>query len=140
MGLILDTSLIVGQERRRFDLKAFLQTQPDETPYLTTITVSELLHGVERADSEARARQRSVSIEKLLQNITILPFDLAQARCHARIWAHLERAGEMIGPYDLLIAAAGIAADHTVATLNPGEFRRVPDLNVIDASPFRVDR
>ncbi len=138
MGLILDTSLLIGQERRRFDLKGFLTSCIDEEISLTTITVSELLHGAERADSPERARRRHDSIQRLLENFAILPFDLEQARHHARVWADLERRGQMIGPHDLLIAAAGLALGHQVATLNAGEFQRVPGLNVIDASPFRI--
>ena len=140
MGLILDTSLIIGQERRRFDLRSFLEKHSSETPYLTTITVSELLHGVERADTEERAKKRSDNIEKLIQNLTVLPFDLTQARRHAQIWAHLEKQGNLIGPYDLLISAAGLATNNAVATLNPSEFSRVPNLSVINATPFRIER
>ena len=140
MGLILDTSLIIGQERRRFDLKAFLEANSREALFLTSITASELLHGVERADTEERAKRRGENIERLIQSLRVISFDLDQARCHARIWAHLERSGSMIGPYDLLIAAAGLATGNKVATLNPDEFNRVPDLSVVDATPFRVDR
>jgi tRNA(fMet)-specific endonuclease VapC len=64
-------------------------------------------------------------------------FDLAQARCHARIWANLETRGLMIGAHDLQIAAAGLAFGHEIATLNAREFQRVIGLNVADATLFR---
>src|SRR5258706_375778 len=66
-----------------------------------------------------------------------LPFDLAQARVHARIWADLQTRGQMIGPHDLQIGAAALALGHEVATLNVQEFQRVTGLKVVDATPFR---
>lgn len=58
------------------------------------------------------------------------PFDLVQARVHARIWAELVSCGQMIEPHDMLIASAGVALGHEVATLNVQEFQRVTGLKV----------
>lgn len=67
---------------------------------------------------------------------SVQPFDLGQARVHARIWADLASRGEMIGAHDLQIAAAALALDHELATLNVHEFRRVAGLKLIDATAF----
>jgi tRNA(fMet)-specific endonuclease VapC len=66
----------------------------------------------------------------------VQPFELTQARYHARVWADLETRGEMIGAHDLLIAATALSLDHEIGTLNVSEFRRVPGLKLVDASPF----
>ncbi|HXI73083.1 MAG TPA: hypothetical protein VNN22_22310, partial [Verrucomicrobiae bacterium] len=76
-------------------------------------------------------------VEQILSAVPILPFDFAQARVHARIWANLETRGQVIGPHDLQIAAAGLALGYEVATLNTQEFQRVTELKVVDATPFR---
>jgi predicted nucleic acid-binding protein len=76
-------------------------------------------------------------VEQILASITVEPFDLAQARCHARLWADLEARGCVIGAHDLQIAAAGLALGHDVATLNIAEFQRITGLRVVDASPYR---
>ncbi|MCI0744553.1 MAG: hypothetical protein L0Y58_04020 [Verrucomicrobia subdivision 3 bacterium] len=73
----------------------------------------------------------------MLASVLILPFDLAEARSHARIWADLESRGLMIGPHDLQIAATALAATHDLATLNVQEFQRIPSLKVADATSFR---
>jgi tRNA(fMet)-specific endonuclease VapC len=137
MGLILDTSLLIAQERGKFDLAAFLRQFPQEQPMITAITASELLHGVERAQDTAVRAKRQKHVEEILGALIVQPFDLAQARVHARIWADLAARGQMIGPHDLQIAAAGIALGHAVGTLNVQEFKRVPNLKIVDASPFR---
>ena len=95
------------------------------------------MHGVERAQDPARKAWRQRHVEQILAALTIQPFDLTQARVHARIWADLESRGQIIGPHDLQIAAAGLASGHEVATLNAQEFQRVPGLKVLDATPFR---
>ena len=79
---------------------------------------------------------RQNRVEHVVATVLVLPFDLGEARCHAKIWAELEANGLMIGPHDLQIAATGLAQDHAVATLNAREFQRVPGLRVLDATPF----
>ena len=76
------------------------------------------------------------TIMSILSALAVQPFDLAQARVHARIWAELEAVGQMIGAHDLQIAAAGLTLGCQVASLNVREFRRVTGLAVVDATPF----
>ncbi len=140
MGLILDSSILIADERNRLDTVEFLRQIGEAEPVITAITASELLHGLERADNPVNRARREQHLRDIFSSLTVVPFDLAQARHHARIWADLERRGQMIGPYDLLIAAAGLATGYAVATLNVGEFNRVPGLSVIDAAPFRIER
>jgi len=137
MGLILDTSILIVDERGKFDMPGFLRQFPAPQPLITAITASELLHGVERAQDVARRTRRQHHVEQILASLFVQAFDLAQARCHARLWADLETRGLMIGAHDLQIAAAGLALRHDVATLNAGEFQRVAGLRVVDATPFR---
>ena len=137
MGLILDTSILIADERGKFDMPSFLRQCTSSQPLITAITASELLHGVERAQDAARRARRQRHVEQILASLSVQAFDLAQARCHARIWSELEIRGLMIGAHDLLIAAAGLALGHDVATLNATEFQRVAGLRVLDATPFR---
>jgi hypothetical protein len=60
--MILDTSLLVAEERGKFDMVGFLQQFSSAQPLIAAITASELLHGVERAHEPVRkaARQRHV--------------------------------------------------------------------------------
>ncbi len=134
---MLDTSVLIADERGKFDMTGFLRAFPSPQMLISTITASELLHGIERAQDPARRARRQHHVEQVLAGIQVQPFDLAQARVHARIWADLEMRGKMIGPHDLQIAAAGLALGHDLATLNVAEFQRVTGLRVVDASAFR---
>lgn len=49
MGLILDSSLLIADERGKFEMPGFLRQSSALRPVIAAITASELLHGVERA-------------------------------------------------------------------------------------------
>jgi tRNA(fMet)-specific endonuclease VapC len=138
LGLILDTSILVADERAKFDMPSFLRQAGAMAgqPAIAAITASELLHGVERAADRVRKALRQSHVEQVLASLLVLPFDLAEARCHARIWADLEARGLMIGPHDAQIAATALAQSQDLATINTREFQRVPGLQVFDATPF----
>ena len=102
----------------------------DEERAISVITVSELLHGVHRAVSQRRARRRAF-VEHLLGGFEPIPVTEPVARVHAEIWADMEGQGVTIGAHDLWIAAIAITHGLGVATLNAGDFGRVPGLRVI---------
>lgn len=137
MGLILDSSILIADERGRFDLAGFLRQFPGSQPVIAAVTASELLHGVERAVDAGRKARRQQHVERILASVFVQSFELTQARCHARIWSDLESRGMMIGAHDLQIAATALSLGHEVGTLNISEFSRVPGLNVADGTPFR---
>ncbi len=136
MGLILDSSVLIAAERGNFDLPAFIEAEAPMAPvYISAITASELLHGVERATPEHRSR-RHTYVEAVLDGTPILPFDLACAREHAKLWAELEAAGNRIGSHDMLIAATCLRFGHRLATLNEKEFSHLEGLALANAHPF----
>ncbi len=136
MGLILDSSVLVAFERRRFDLERLLAEHTP--PAIATVTAAELLIGVERADTAERRARRESFVQNIFARVPIIPFDLPQARLFAVHFADLARRGQMIGDRDLQIAATALELDYDVATLNVGEFQRVNGLKLIDISVYAV--
>lgn len=130
--MILDTTVVIAAEQGTFDMAGYLAGLGDQPVALAAISASELLHGVERARNPAVRQARAEFVEGVLANIPVVPFGLAEARAHAKIWAALAASGALLGAHDLQIAATAIAAGSAVATLNVGEFRRVPELVVAD--------
>ena len=63
-----------------------------------------------------------------------LSFDSACVPKYARLCDELERAGQMIGGNDMLIAAIALTHDLTLVTHNCGEFNRVSGLRAEDWS------
>ena len=136
MGVLLDMAVLIAAERGRFDMPGYLASLGEAPVALAAITASELLHGVERARDAAVRARRAAFVEGVLANVPVIPFGLAEARAHARVWAALAVAGAPVGPHDLLVAATALAAGSAVATLNDAEFRRVPGLVLAPVAAF----
>ncbi len=130
MAVLIDSSVFIAAERRGVGPQDLLLLVPDEPVALAAISASELLFGVERANTVERRRRRERFVEALLAAIPIFPFGLAEARIHARVWAPLVASGQMIGAHDLVIAATAVAHGYDVLTDNVREFRRVPGIVV----------
>ena len=130
MAIVLDTDVLIEEERGLFDLKGWTSSLRDERFQVAAITIAELWHGVERANATYRA-EREAYVRTLLNSVAILPYTEATAFEHARIWAELESSGNMIGYYDLVIAATAAQHGSAVATFNERHFSKVRGLKVI---------
>lgn len=135
MGVLIDTSLLIGWERGVVDVEGRVSGREDESLFLSVITASELLHGVHRAGDRVRRARRSAFVEAVLDRLPLLPVDLPTARVHAELWAELASAGRSVGAHDLWLAAAALAHGLGLATANVREFDRVPGLLLEDWSP-----
>ena len=130
MGLIFDTTEIIHLERNAGRIYELITEAGDEPFGISIITVSELLHGVERATTEAIRVRRQAFIEGILEQFPVMPFDMPAARVHARIWATLAKRGEVIGAHDLIIAATAISLDYAIVTSNTKDFTQLEGLRV----------
>ncbi|MCX6930286.1 MAG: PIN domain-containing protein [Verrucomicrobia bacterium] len=132
MGLILDSSLLIADERVHFNLSSWLRGRPPEPVAVSAITLSELWFGIEVEVNAARRRRRLRWLEKTFRRLEVVALDAGLARVHARLWAQLSAEGQMIGPYDLIVAATAMHRRWAVATFNAGEFRHIHGLEVIE--------
>ena len=140
MGVVVDSSIFIAAERGRFDWIGFHSHIGSEPMFLTVITLAELVHGVERADTPERRDARANFVGQLEARYPLLPFDREEALEYARLWAELSTRGLLIGTHDQIIAAIARRHGYRVATLNPVDFNRVPGLAVLDAKAFRQAR
>lgn len=96
--------------------------------FLSAVVIYELQFGV----AKSHPNRREGNAEKLRVFLTnpflVLPFSTEHCAIAAVLRADLERAGKIIGAYDLLIAAQAIANRLTLITANESEFSRVPGL------------
>ncbi|MGC2446505.1 MAG: PIN domain-containing protein [Candidatus Sulfotelmatobacter sp.] len=130
MALIIDADVIIGGERRQFDLPTWLENQAENDPQIAAITIAELWHGVQRA-TETHGPRREAYLKMIVEGLPILPYTDTTALEHARLWAEMESSGKMIGYYDLIVAATALQHGGAVATFNERHFAQVPGLKVI---------
>src|SRR3972149_6418890 len=130
MGVIFDSSVLVYLERNLQQVEKIIAGRENEPFGISVITVSELLHGVHRADSEKRRLKREAFVEKVIEVFPIYPFDLAAARIYARIWANLVKLGMTIGSHDLMIASTCISLGFSVLTSGIRDYGRIEGLTI----------
>jgi tRNA(fMet)-specific endonuclease VapC len=106
--------------RERFDQFA-------EGLCISTITLGELLYGVEKS---ARRGQNLQAVEEFAARLEVLPFSAKAAAHFGQIRAELARVGMPCGAYDMLIAAHARSEGVILVTNNVREFQRMPGVRV----------
>jgi len=130
MGVILDTSVLIAAERQGFEIDSFTKNREEDVFGLSVISVSELLHGVHRADSRIRRLKRSAYVEKIIELFSIFVFEISMARIYAELWSDLSRRGIRIGAHDLMIGSTALSLGFSVATHNIRHFERIEGLKL----------
>lgn len=96
---------------------------------ISTVVLAELLYGAEKS---ARPQHHRQEVETFSQRLELLAFDAEAAAHAADIRTVLEKRGEPIGAYDLLIAGHARSRGLIVVTGNLREFARVEGLRAED--------
>jgi tRNA(fMet)-specific endonuclease VapC len=97
--------------------------------HLSSVVKGELLYG---AWHSGKVTENLHVLADFFSPFPCLPFDDPCADHYGQIRAFLARAGTLIGPNDMLIAATARAHGLVLVTHNVDEFSRVPDLQFED--------
>jgi tRNA(fMet)-specific endonuclease VapC len=96
---------------------------------ISTIVLHELLYGAARSNRHDAQR---ANVEEFAAHLSVLDFDQAASDHAADIKAALAKAGNLIGPNDLLIAGHARSPGVKLITSNLREFSRVDGLRCED--------
>ena len=129
MRYLLDTDACVQHLRGRGGITESLRRLPEGEVTLSALTAFELLSGAYKSRHPAKSL---AAVAELLERLGCLPFDQECADRAAHTRAALERAGQGIGPVNLLIAGVALRYGLTLVTHNTREFHRVMGLSVED--------
>jgi tRNA(fMet)-specific endonuclease VapC len=122
---LLDTNTVIYVIKRKpIEVLGVFNEQAGHMA-ISAITLSELLHGVEKSERPAANLAR---VEDFCSRIEVLPYGAKASMHYGAIRTALERAGKPIGLNDLHIAAHARAEGLTLVTNNMREFERVPAL------------
>jgi hypothetical protein len=119
---------------------AWLDAQAAETLYLSTVSLAELLLGIESLPAGKRRRALTAALAEqviALFGERIVPFDLAAAQTYQKIVIRARRHGHPIAVADAQIAAIGESRRFSVATRDEAPFRAagIPVINPWAATP-----
>jgi hypothetical protein len=125
--ILLDTNVISALMQRDPDptIVAWLDRQPAESIWTTSVTVFEIRFGIELLATGRRRRQLEDAFAKALEDDLdgrVLPFDLAAAESAGAMAAARRRAGDPIEIRDLQIAGIVHSRRAALATRNVRHF------------------
>jgi tRNA(fMet)-specific endonuclease VapC len=112
--LILDTNVLIAYERGTIDRAAL---DEDELA-IAAVSVAEYRVGIELADTPERAADRARALVAITSAVDVLDYTEATAAHHARLIAHVRRAGTPRSAHDLIIAAHALQSDRIVLTFD----------------------
>jgi tRNA(fMet)-specific endonuclease VapC len=127
LAYLLDTDICIYALKGRSRGLAEKFKANDGRMALSDVTLFELHYGAEKY---AEPASRIVVIEAFAARLELLPFDSRAAHHAGQIRAALERQGEIIGAYDLMIAGAARSQGLVLVTNNIREFARVDGLRL----------
>lgn len=124
------------QSERSTELERWLNGQPPDIFWLTSVSYFELRVGIERLATGRRRQQLEDALERVLElriGNEVLPLDESAARAAASIAAARERVGRRADFRDTMIAGIAVANRAELATRNVRHFQGL-DISVIN--PF----
>jgi predicted nucleic acid-binding protein len=124
--IVLDTNVVSEMMKPEPDarVRAWLDAQPAETVFLTSITLAELLYGVAAMPAGKRQVRLRLFVDELTERLAsnVLSFDLAAAQEHARLAVRARRSGHGFPVPNGYIAAIAAAHGYAVATRDSAPF------------------
>ena len=94
---------------------------------LSAISMAEMEYGVSKSLYRDKNRQALINFASAFD---IIAFNDSDAEVYGLIRAELEKKGQIIGPYDMQIAAQAITRDLILVTNNTAEFARIPNIKL----------
>ncbi len=126
---VLDTNIVIYFFKGLGTVASnFLAKSPQDIG-IPAIVLFELEVGIAKSKSP---QKRMKQLEELTSVIHLLPFGKQEALSAALIRASLEKKGQPIGPFDLLIAGTALANNATLVTHNKKEFSKINALPLED--------
>src|SRR5262245_26132952 len=128
--IILDTNVLSAlmQETPERAVVAWLDAQPAESTWITSITLFETRFGLALVPRGKRQRLLAAAFERVLEEDLeqrVLDFDSAAAAEAASLAARRRKAGRPVDMRDTLIAGIALARHAAIATRNARHFREL---------------
>ena len=135
MGLILDSSVVIAAERRGDNvtqmLKQIVASTGDQRTVLSSVGLTELVHGIYRAQTAQIRGRRDSFIRELLNDVEVYPYTKETALLAGKIDGEQQNQGIVIPFGDLLIGATAMEVGYSLLTANVRHFRLIPGLSIV---------
>jgi tRNA(fMet)-specific endonuclease VapC len=127
---LLDTNIcIFAIKKKPENVLKVIREKAKQGIYISSLTIAELEYGVENS---TQIENNRIALLKFISIFNILDFDDSDAIHYGKLKSKLKKAGRIIGPMDMLLAAQALSKEMTFVTNNVSEFNRVEGLKIED--------
>ncbi|MFP4142727.1 MAG: type II toxin-antitoxin system VapC family toxin [Thermoplasmata archaeon] len=127
MAYLIDTDWAVDYLKGVDEKVSFLQSTEDL--YITTISLGELMEGIEGSEKK---EDRLKGLENFLASLTVVSFTEEMAYTFGEIRNELREKGKLPGDIDLMIAATALYLDLELLTDNKKHFEHIHGIKLYD--------
>lgn len=127
MTYLIDSDVMADWLKGRAEAVSLLSALAPQGLSISLITYGEIYEGIYYSRNSVISESGFVGF---LQAVDVLPLDNAIMRQFAHLRGQLRAQGNIIGDFDLLIAATAIVHQLTLITRNKRHFQRVPGLTL----------
>jgi tRNA(fMet)-specific endonuclease VapC len=129
-------SPLIAAERRGHTVRDVLlalkgRYGQEERVGFSTVTLVELVHGIERANTEERRKRRQSFVDELVRDVPTYPLTVEIATLAGHIEGERAARGIVIPFEDLVIGATALHLGFGVVTANVRHFEAIPGLSVV---------
>lgn len=125
---LLDTNICIHLIKKNpSHVLSKMKTYSTGSIKISSIVLAEMYFGAEKS---ARKTENLVAIERFIAPFEVVEFNIQDAQACGKIRNYLQTKGQIIGPYDMQIAAQALSRSWTVVTNNEKEFSRVEGLKI----------
>ena len=135
MGLILDSSMVTPAERGGDTVEQLIERVVklggDQDAALSAVGLTELIHGIHRAQTPQMRARRESFLHELLADLTVYPYTKETAMLAGKIDGEQQSQGVVVPFGDLLIGATALSPGFSVLPANLRHFQKIPGLMVV---------
>jgi toxin FitB len=126
--ILLDTNVVSEPVRRYPDSRVldWLDAQAIDSLYFSTVSLAELLLGIENLPLGRRRAALAAALERQIVDLfgdRVIPFDISAVQAYAKIVSHAHGQGHPISVADGQIAAIAASRKLTIASRDEAPFR-----------------
>lgn len=124
---LLDTDICIELFKHNECVLEKIETVGTDNCFVTEITIAELFYGAAKSGHSDHFKDVSL----VLQSFDLIPI-LPSLRLYGTNKAELEKKGEMIGEFDLLIGSCAEYNQLVMVTSNVKHFAHIPNIRIED--------
>lgn len=126
---LLDTDIVIYNMKGNASVQKNLRQHINDSISISVITLMELYYGARKSK---KVPANLAKIKLLEQSIEAIPVGLESTEIFGLLKAQLEKTGNRLDDFDLIIASCALAHNLTLVTNNTKHFQRIDGLKLVN--------